>query len=130
MLAGLFGKSSRLAAAALIATLPWPAISRAAELVMLDQGGCVWCARWDREVGPVYSKTAEARVLPLRRLDIDQQANAGITLASRVIYTPTFVVVDGGREIGRITGYISDEAFWGLLDTLTAKLEPQREPKI
>ena len=55
---------------------------------------------------------------------------AGITLAAPVVYTPTFVVVDGGREIGRITGFINDEAFWGLLDTLAAKLERVPEPKI
>jgi hypothetical protein len=119
-----------LAAAALAASLLWPAMSRAAELVMFEQGGCVWCARWNRDVGPVYDKTAEAKVLPLRRVDIGRQTAAGITLAAPVIYTPTFVVVEGGREIGRITGFISDEAFWGLLDTLAAKLEPVPEPKI
>jgi thioredoxin-related protein len=59
----------------------------------------------------------------LRRIDIDRQSASGITLASAVRYTPTFVVADNGREIGRITGYISDDAFWGLLGTFVAKLE-------
>ena len=115
---------------ALAASLLWPAMSSAAELVMFQQGGCVWCARWDREVGLVYDKTAEAKLLPLRRVDISQQTSAGVTLAARVIYTPTFVVVEGGREIGRITGFINDEAFWGLLDALAAKLERPPEPRI
>jgi thioredoxin-related protein len=115
---------------ALAASLLWPAMSSAAELVMFQQGGCVWCARWDREVGPVYDKTTEAKLLPLRRVDISQQTSAGVTLAARVIYTPTFVVVEGGREIGRITGFINDEAFWGLLDALAAKLERPPEPRI
>jgi hypothetical protein len=119
-----------LLAATLAAGLLWPAMSRAAELVMFEQGGCVWCARWNREVGPVYDKTAEAKVLPLRRVDIGRQTAAGITLAAPVIYTPTFVVVDNGREIGRITGFINDGAFWGLLDTLAAKLERLPEQKI
>jgi thioredoxin-related protein len=119
-----------LLAAALAASLLWPGISSAAELVMFQQGGCVWCARWDREVGPVYDKTTEAKLLPLRRVDISQQTATGVILAARVIYTPTFVVVEGGREIGRITGFINDEAFWGLLDALAAKLERPPEPKI
>ena len=119
-----------LAAAVLAAGLLWPVVSRASELVMFEQGGCVWCARWNRDVGPVYDKTAEAKVLPLRRVDIGQQTAAGITLAAPVIYTPTFVVVDNGREIGRITGFISDDTFWGLLDTLAAKLEQPSGPKI
>jgi thioredoxin-related protein len=130
MLAKPFLKTSFLAAIVLAAGLLWPALSRASELVMFEQGGCVWCARWDRDVGPVYDKTAEAKVLPLRRVDIGQQSAAGVTLAAPVIYTPTFVVVDNGREIGRITGFINDDAFWGLLDTLVVKLERPWDPKI
>ncbi len=130
MFAKVLRINSFLAAAALAASVLWPAVSRASELVMFEQGGCVWCARWNRDVGPVYDKTAEAKTLPLRRIDIDQQSAAGITLAAPVRYTPTFVVVDNGREIGRITGYINDEAFWGLLDALAAKLEAPPAPKI
>jgi thioredoxin-related protein len=105
------------------------AAARASELVMFEQGGCIYCARWNRDVAPVYDKTAEAKVLPLRRIDIGQQGNAGVALASPVRYTPTFVVVDNGKEIGRITGYISDDSFWGLLDSLAAKLETPPQPK-
>ena len=54
---------------------------------------------------------------------------SGVALASPVRFTPTFVVVDQGREIGRITGYSNDNAFWGLLDALAAKLQTAtREP--
>jgi thioredoxin-related protein len=111
-----------LGAALVLAIGMSAAASGAAELLMFSQGGCPSCLRWDREVGSVYHKTAEAKVLPLRRLDIAEQTAVNVTLASRVIYTPTFVVVDGGREIGRITGYINDEAFWGLLGPLAAGL--------
>jgi thioredoxin-related protein len=121
---------SLLAVAALAATLLWPALSRASELVMFEQGGCVWCARWNHDVAPVYGKTAEAKTLPLRRVDIGQQKAAGVSLTEPVRYTPTFVVVDNGREIGRITGYVNDASFWGLLDALMAKLDHQAEPKI
>jgi thioredoxin-related protein len=57
-----------------------------------------------------------------------RQTSSGVTLATPVRYTPTFVVVDHGHEVGRITGYIDDESFWGLLDALAAKLEPA-QPK-
>lgn len=124
MFSGTLAKTSVLTAATVAAALLWAGLARASELVMFEQGGCVWCQRWDREVGPVYDKTAEARALPLRRVDIQSQKASGITLASPVRYTPTFVVVDNGREIGRITGYSNDDAFWGLLDALAAKLPP------
>lgn len=130
MLAKPFLKSTLLAAAVLAGGWLWPVVARASELVMFEQGGCVWCARWNREVGPVYDKTAEAKLLPLRRIDIGQQRAAGIALTAPVVYTPTFVVVDNGREIGRITGFISDDTFWGLLDALAAKLERPPESKI
>jgi thioredoxin-related protein len=123
-------KRSFLAAAAVAVSLLLPAFAQASELVMFEQGGCVFCARWNRDVAPVYDKTAEARLLPLRRVDIGQQNAAGVTLTEPVRYTPTFVVVDNGHEIGRITGYISDESFWGLLDTLAAKLAAPPQPKI
>ena len=89
---------------------------QAAELLIFERDGCVWCQRWHRDVGSSYGKTDEARVLPLRRVNIDTQATSRVRLVSPVRYTPTFVVVDDGREIGRITGYINDDAFWGLLE--------------
>lgn len=106
----------------------WPVTSHAAELLMFERDGCVWCQRWNEAVGPIYDKTEEAERLPLRHLNIDKQRSSGVTLASSVVYTPTFVVVDNGREIGRITGYINDDAFWGLLGTLVARLEPSHPP--
>jgi len=118
---GMLGKA---AAVALVAGLLWPACAFASELVMFERAGCPWCQRWDREVGVTYAKTSEARRLPLRRVDIHSGSTGGIVLASPVRYTPTFVVVDDGREVGRITGYINDESFWGLLIALAAKLKP------
>jgi hypothetical protein len=89
----------------------------------------VWCQRWDKAIAPIYSRTEEAKLLPLRRIDVDRQKAEGIVLAAPVRYTPTFVVVDNGREIGLITGYANDESFWGLLATLAAKIgTPHSEP--
>ena len=94
---------------------------------MFERDGCVWCQRWNREIGPVYDKTDEAKVLPLRRIDVDRDKATGVTLESPVRWTPTFVVIDDGREIARIVGYSSDESFWGLLGKLAAKLRPAAE---
>ncbi len=128
MFAGSLAKSFVLAAM-LAASGLWTKMSDASELLMFERDGCVWCQRWDREVGAIYDKTAEAKVLPLRRIDIGREKATGVILASPVRYTPTFVVVDNGREVGRITGYIGDDAFWGLLGKLSAKLAPAlREP--
>lgn len=115
---------STLVATMVAASMLFSGAAQAAELLMFDQAGCVYCQRWDRDVGSLYDKTPEAKSLPLRRVDIQNQKASGITLASPVRYTPTFVVVDDGREVGRITGYSNDDSFWGLLDALAAKLAP------
>jgi hypothetical protein len=110
----------------LLAAVLWPVTADAAELLVFGRDGCVWCQRWDREVGAGYGKTDEARVLPLRHVNIDKPAASGVALVSPVRYTPTFVVVDKGREIGRITGYAGDDAFWGLLGAFVGKIETPR----
>lgn len=117
-----------LGSALLIAAMAFPVSVQAAELVMFWRGGCVWCVRWDRDVGAVYDKTPESRVLPLRRVDVEHERSGGVQLKEPVRYTPTFVIVDDGREIGRITGYTSDESFWGLLGTYAARLQSTPAP--
>lgn len=95
----------------------------AAELVMFESPYCEWCERWDEEVGQVYAKTSEARAAPLRRVDIDDDRPADLKGLRSIIYTPTFVLMDKGREVGRITGYPGEEFFWGLLQQLLGRVE-------
>ncbi|MHA1525317.1 MAG: transcriptional regulator [Alphaproteobacteria bacterium] len=95
----------------------------AAELVMYEQDGCPWCQVWNRRIAPIYPNTTEGARAPLRRVDIDEaipQDLAGITVSR---FTPTFVLVDGGREVGRIVGYPGEDFFWGFLENLFAKLD-------
>jgi hypothetical protein len=109
-----------LAAATLLATVP---TAYAAELLMFEEQGCPWCKRWHAEVGAGYPKTPEGRRAPLRQLDLMKPRPVGIKLAAPVAYSPTFVLVENGREIGRITGYPGADFFWGLLGELLAKLD-------
>ena len=36
----------------------------AAELLMMEQPGCAWCARFDAEIAPAWPKTEEGRRAP------------------------------------------------------------------
>lgn len=87
-------------------------------LMMAEEPGCVWCARWNAEIGPIYPKTGEGRAAPLRRVDISQPLPADITLDRRVNFTPTFILLDDGTELGRLEGYPGDEFFWVLIGRL------------
>jgi hypothetical protein len=94
----------------------------AAELLMYRRAGCSWCAAWDREVGPIYPRTELGRLLPLRHIDLAESPQPAIGLVRPVRYTPTFVMVEDGREIGRIEGYPGEAFFWGLLEKLAREL--------
>ena len=108
-----------LAAIAAFALLS-AADSHAAELIMFERAGCVWCARFDAEIAPVYGKTAESQAAPLRRVDRDSPLPADLVGIDPGAFTPTFVVVKEGQEIGRIRGYPGDAFFFGLLDRILA----------
>jgi hypothetical protein len=54
----------------------------------------------------------------VRFIDLDRVHEAAFALRSPVRFTPTFVLVDEGREIGRIEGYPGEDFFWGLLERL------------
>ncbi|HMN70807.1 MAG TPA: thioredoxin [Rhodoblastus sp.] len=95
----------------------------AAELVVFERAGCAWCERWNAEVGSVYDKTAESRAAPLRRVDLARGVPADLAGIKAVVFTPTFVLVDKGAEIGRIEGYTDNAFFYAYLDGLIARLE-------
>lgn len=104
-----------------------PVAAMAAELLMIEEDGCPWCRAWDRDIGPIYDRTAEGKRAPLRRIDIHGDLPADIELASRPRFTPTFILVDEGRELGRIEGYPGEELFWWLMSDLMKRL-PDGEP--
>ncbi len=97
--------------------------ARAAELVMFEQAGCAWCEAFDREIAPVYGKTEEGLRAPLRRVDMAQRLPGDLAFIEVERLTPLFVLVDGGREIGRIRGYPGEDHFWGLLGVLIKTLD-------
>ena len=93
-------KNLVLAAGLALAALP----AAAAELVMVERDGCVYCAAWNAEIAPAYPNTAEGRFAPLRRVNV-RDLPAGLRLARRVLFTPTFLLVDNGKELARMEGY-------------------------
>ncbi|WP_065270572.1 MULTISPECIES: hypothetical protein [Phaeobacter] len=98
-----------------LCTLSLPA--RAVELVMVEQHGCEWCARWNEEIAPIYPKTAEGAFAPLRRVDLRNMPD-DLETTRRVLFTPTFLIVEDGHEKARLEGYPGADFFWPLLEAL------------
>lgn len=101
-------------AAALLLLLAGP-LAAQTTLLMAEEPGCMWCARWNSEISAIYPKTGEGAAAPLRRINIQDPLPADIELARRVNFTPTFVLLVDGVERTRIEGYPGEDFFWGLL---------------
>ena len=114
---------TRLLLLAALVSLP---LSARAEtyLLMAEEAGCYWCARWHSEIGPIYPKTAEGKAAPLVQYNL-RSDTPDAALARKVHYTPTFILVEDGQERGRIEGYPGEDFFWGLLGRL---LEDAKSP--
>jgi len=93
----------------------------ATELIMVEQVGCIYCEKWNAEIAPIYPKTAEGRAAPLRRIDLYEPVPDDLSLAGTVSFTPTFILVEDGKELARIEGYPGDAFFWGLLEMMLKK---------
>ncbi len=87
-------------------------------LLMAEEDGCYWCATWTKQIGPIYPKTPEGQMAPLLRYDVTGPAPDGMHLDRPVHFTPTFILMQDGAEMGRIEGYPGEDFFWGLLSQL------------
>ena len=99
----------------------------AASLIMVEQEYCEYCEAWNADIGVIYNKTSEGKRAPLRRIDIFEPLPNDLSFLTGLVFTPTFVLVDDGKEIGRILGYASEDFFWGLLQKLLEKLPAEKK---
>ncbi len=97
--------------------LAGPAVAET-RLLMAEEIGCMWCAEWNETIAPIYPKTPEGQAAPLKRIDIHAPRPEGLSFASALRYTPTFVLMRNGQEVGRIEGYPGEDFFWGLLQVM------------
>lgn len=93
-------------------------------LLMVEQAGCIYCRQWHAELGEIYPLTDEGRAAPLVRIDLRAPLPEGVTLRSKPVFTPTFVLLRDGVEVGRIEGYPGEDFFWGLLGALLGAPDP------
>lgn len=94
-------------------------------LVMVEEQGCMWCARWNREISHIYPKTDVGKAAPLKRIDINAPRPGNMSFSRRLHFTPTFVLMIDGEEVSRLEGYPGEDFFWGLIEKmlLQAKID-------
>jgi len=94
----------------------------AAELLMVESDDCPYCKRFHAEIGVAYPKTTEGKLAPLRLLDINDEMPEEYGSVELAFVTPTFILVDNGKEVDRLLGYPGDNYFWFLLGEMLDKL--------
>ncbi|UXU75324.1 MULTISPECIES: SoxS protein [unclassified Paracoccus (in: a-proteobacteria)] len=89
-------------------------------LLMVRRAGCVYCAQWDRQIGPHYASHPLGRQAPLLSVDLDGPYPDGLALARRPWLTPTFILLQDGLEITRVEGYPGADRFFAVLADMLA----------
>jgi len=92
--------------------------SAPAVLVMVHDPGCPYCARWKAEVGHSYRASKEGKFAPLV---VRLRGDPEVSNLKKIVYSPTFVMLAYGQEVGRIVGYQGSDLFWMQLEPLAAK---------
>ncbi|MEM7178556.1 MAG: thioredoxin family protein [Pseudomonadota bacterium] len=100
--------------------------ARAAELVIVEADWCSWCRIWDKEIGVVYDQSPQAKLAPLRRIDIGDPLPDDLLFDSNPRVTPTFILFKNNREIARYEGYGGRQAFWDMLDGMLDQIPMPR----
>lgn len=105
-----------LVAGVILAAAGAPAGAQDFRLLMIEQAGCVYCRIFNRDIAPIYAASPEGRVAPLVHADLRGPLPEGVTLASRPVVTPTFILIGpDGVERERLMGFPGEDFFWGYL---------------
>ena len=92
-------------------------------LLMFEQDGCFWCAQWGHRSFPYLPpKPRKGARAPLQRIDIFDPLPEAYTIKIPPAFTPTFVLLRDGTEIGRIEGYPGADFFWSLMEQMMTPL--------
>lgn len=93
------------------------------EIVVVEVDGCLYCQIFRRDVLPSYERSARARSVPMRFVDLNDQDFAALALEAPVANVPTIVVLKDSREVGRIDGYVGPENFFHAINRLLTAAE-------
>ena len=90
----------------------------AAELLVFEAKGCGYCFIFRRDVVPGYLRSPRARNVPMRFIDVNRVDLERLPLRKPLSILPTVVLMENGREVDRITGYMGPEPFFHMVSRL------------
>lgn len=121
LLAGLSAAVIAIVATpATCARAPAPAVlaSTNMEVLVFEVDNCAYCRLFRRDVLPQYLRSKRARVAPIRFVDARRADPGRYGLTAPLSMVPTVVVLQDGREQGRIVGYTGPEPFFHMISQI------------
>jgi thioredoxin-related protein len=94
------------------------------EILVVEIDNCIYCGLFRRDVAPTYKLSMRAKSVPMRFVDINAPDVDRLALNAPIDSVPTVLVVEGGREVGRIAGYVGPEIFFHSLSRLLPDSDP------
>ncbi|MEO1206777.1 MAG: thioredoxin fold domain-containing protein [Pseudomonadota bacterium] len=82
------------------------------ELVVVETLDCAYCRSFRQNLLPAYAASRRAKETPIRFINYKEVRKSGISLKQPISIVPTILVLDDGREIGRIPGLTGQELFF------------------
>jgi hypothetical protein len=112
-----------------LASLATPPPPSDLQLVVIEVPGCIYCRIFRRDVLPGYEASPRAREVPLRFVDLNEPGADGLELSAPITIVPTVLLVEGTREVGRITGYTGPENFFHSVNYMLSTTRPLATPE-
>jgi thioredoxin-related protein len=94
------------------------------EILVVEIDNCIYCGLFRRDVAPTYKVSGRAKTIPMRFIDINAPDVDRLALNAPIDSVPTVLVVENGRELGRIAGYVGPEIFFHSLNRLLPDSSP------
>lgn len=96
-----------------------PSAGRAGfELIVIEAPDCIYCHLFHRDVVPAYQRSPRAKNVPMRFVDVNEEAFSALSLQRPIDSVPTVLVLRDRREIGRIPGYVGPMNFFQIINRL------------
>ncbi len=86
------------------------------EIIVIEVDGCLYCDVIRRDVLPAYQISGRSKLAPMRFIDINAPDVDRLSLKSPINTVPTVLILENGRELERIPGYVGREVFFNVVN--------------
>ncbi|MGQ0457116.1 MAG: hypothetical protein ACT4OU_08640 [Hyphomicrobium sp.] len=90
------------------------------ELIVVEAPGCTYCDIFRRNVLPAFAASERGKDIPVRFLDVNDVGSANLQFDGAIEMAPTFVLVKGNQEIGRVAGFVGRDTLLQSIGLLLA----------